>query len=110
MNNISLADFSGGASWTPIGEEFAPFNAIFEGNGREIHDLIIKRPNQNYVDLFGAVFGEIRNLGVKGCGWDFGTSSQYPTISCLPITLNKQRSFYRVFGDVMVHILSFPAE
>ena len=46
----------------------------------------------------------------QGCGWDFGTSFQYPAIPCLPITLEEQRSFYRVVdGDVRVHIPSFPS-
>ena len=47
----------------------------------------------------------------QDCGWDFGTSAQYPTISCLAIGPREQRSFYGVAGgDVRVHIPSFPSE
>ena len=32
------------------------------------------------------------------CGWDFGDSNQYPALLCMPVSPEKQRSFYSVSG------------
>ncbi len=54
--------------WEPIGEygeeEDVEFNGTFNGNGHEIRKLIIDRPDEDYVGLFGASKEEIKNLGI----------------------------------------------
>ena len=72
--HISLASYAEGKGWLPIGSagelsdacRGASFRALFEGNGWEVRNLTINRPAENCVGLFSKVFGEIRNLGVKG--------------------------------------------
>jgi len=64
-----------GAGWEPIGtlapEYYLPFTGTFDGQGYEISDLFIARPDEDYVGLFGGVssFGTdgeviVHNLGV----------------------------------------------
>ena len=57
---------SEGKGWQPIGTEDDPFTGTFDGQGYEIRDLFINRPNEDYVGLFSRVDGGgvIRNLGV----------------------------------------------
>ena len=57
---------SGGAGWQPIGTTDNPFTGTFDGQGYEIRDLFINRPDESYVGLFGWVGegGVIKNLGV----------------------------------------------
>ena len=73
--NISLASYRDGESWQPLGHDTdnsttgcqgAAFNGTFEGNGFRISDLIINRPNEDCVGLFGqmAVDSAIRNLNL----------------------------------------------
>jgi len=56
--------------WEPIGDhEFSEdmeFTGSFDGNGHEIRDLYIDRPNEEYIGLFGAIEdgAEITDLGV----------------------------------------------
>ena len=45
--------WNGGAGWDPIGGEDAPFAATFNGNGHTIANLIINRPTEDEVGLFG---------------------------------------------------------
>lgn len=59
-----------GKGWEPIGPGIFPFRGIFDfrgtfdGQGYEIRNLVINRPNENQVGLFGSVFGGvIKNLG-----------------------------------------------
>ena len=47
--------WNGGAGWAPIGDEDAPFEAAFEGNGRALANLFIDRPTMDGVGLFGVV-------------------------------------------------------
>ena len=76
INPISLANsnYSSGEGWLPLGaDEKTPdscnngdfFKAEFEGNGWEVRDLTINRPNQNCIGLFSKVSGKIRNLGLR---------------------------------------------
>ncbi len=57
--------------WLPIGAEFIPFTAIFEGNGHAIANLHIERhfdsDYANFVGLFSTVgrFGIVRNVGLS---------------------------------------------
>lgn len=59
-----------GKGWEPIGPGVLPLRGIFDfrgsfdGQGHEIRDLVINRPNENQVGLFGSVFGGvIKNVG-----------------------------------------------
>jgi len=53
---------NGGKGWRPI----EVFNRILDGQGHEIRDLFISRPNESAVGLFGAVYegGVIKDVGV----------------------------------------------
>ena len=55
----------GTGGWEPIGSETDPFTAVFDGNGRRIRNLAIRRAQQD-IGLFGAIDGEaaIRNFGL----------------------------------------------
>jgi hypothetical protein len=55
-----------GKGWQPIGTSDDQFTGNFDGQGYEIKDLFINRPDQSYVGLFGEVGqeGVTRNIGV----------------------------------------------
>jgi hypothetical protein len=53
-----------GKGWEPIGTENHPFTGIFNGQGYEICDLYINRPDKYYVGLFSYVDGIIQDVGV----------------------------------------------
>jgi uncharacterized repeat protein (TIGR02543 family) len=55
-----------GKGWQPIGTSDDQFTGNFDGQGYEIKDLFINRPDQSYVGLFGEVGqeGVTRNVGV----------------------------------------------
>ena len=57
---------NGGSGWEPIGTSDDPFTGSFYGQGYEISDLFIDRPEENYVGLFGLVYegGVIENVGL----------------------------------------------
>jgi hypothetical protein len=63
---------NGGRGWEPIGTSDAGFTGSFNGQGHEIRDLFINRPDQDYVGLFAHVswihpvesVGVIQNVGV----------------------------------------------
>lgn len=76
MANLSSGDtdYSGiGNSWSPIGDEgetypvsyAQAFWGNFYGNGNSISDLVINRPTDTYVGLFGFINGNISNLNLK---------------------------------------------
>jgi len=47
---------NGGKGWQPIGETIgSSFIGSFDGQGHEIHDLFINRPDEDLVGLFGRV-------------------------------------------------------
>ncbi len=58
---------NGGKSWQPIGAVDQLFTGSFDGQGYEIRDLHINRPDQDAVGLFCALdqSGIIKNIGVK---------------------------------------------
>jgi len=78
MNNLDsasvgyeeLAGFTanGARGWEPIGtsEPFSPLIGSFDGQGYEIRDLFIDRPDEDSVGLFGIADeeGVIKNVGV----------------------------------------------
>ena len=55
-----------GNGWQPIGSEEFPFAGSFDGQGYEIRDLFIMRPDETGVGLFGWVSSEavIESVGV----------------------------------------------
>ncbi len=76
VDNISLAAYSSGDGWQPLGHDTdgsrngcqgAAFNGAFEGNGRTISNLNINRSGEDCVGLFGYVAegSEIRNLALR---------------------------------------------
>jgi hypothetical protein len=57
---------SQGKGWKPIGTADEQFTGSFDGQGYEIEDLFISRPDEDYVGLFGEVGqeGVTKNIGV----------------------------------------------
>jgi hypothetical protein len=60
-----------GTGWQPIGTfvpmcPYAGFSGTFDGQGHEIRDVYINRPDDDLVGLFGCVYeeGVVRNVGV----------------------------------------------
>jgi len=51
--------------WDPIGFYNDPFTGNFDGDNNEIKDLVIDRPNSDYVGLFSYNTGTISNLKLK---------------------------------------------
>ena len=67
------AYYKGGVGWTPIGgsgeSTHAAYSAVFEGNGRTIANLFIKRSSNaaaddTFVGLFADLTGTVRNVGL----------------------------------------------
>ena len=68
------------------------FNALFERNGIIAAGI--------YADWYEAG----AEASAEGeCGWDFGSSSDYPALLCLPISREAQRSLYSVSLDGALH-------
>jgi hypothetical protein len=65
-NELASPTANGGKGWQPIGDEFSLFAGSFDGQGHEIVDLFIDRPDGHYVGLFSTVDeeGVIENVGV----------------------------------------------
>ena len=93
---VSDIDASGASSWNS-GEGFAPltgFNGTFDGQGNTIQGLVIDRPNEDSVGLFGVLEpgGNVTNVAVVEAnitgnnlvggivGNNKGTSSNFGTI------------------------------
>ena len=55
-----------GSGFNPIGNESKYFRGNFDGNGKEIKNIYINRPEEDYVGLFGNSSGTIEKLGVTG--------------------------------------------
>jgi len=63
-----------GKGWQPIGTEPQPFTGSFDGQGYEIRDLFIDRPDEEFVGLFAVVKerGIVEDIGVVNIavtGW-----------------------------------------
>ena len=60
------AGWTEGEGWSPVGDYEAPYNGIFDGNGRTISNLYINRPDAYSAGLFGQAgeYSVIRNLGL----------------------------------------------
>ena len=64
---LASATANGGKGWQPIGiGEYPYFVGLFDGQGYEIRDLFINRPEEERVGLFSQItwFAIIRNVGV----------------------------------------------
>jgi len=72
-DDIDLDGYAAGTGWKPIGDNSTynnrtRFQGYFNGNGKVIQNLIINRPTENYIGLFGYTSGTIiQNLGIKNC-------------------------------------------
>ena len=53
-SGVVNTNWTTGMGWEPIGDESNPFNAIFNGNGKQIKNLMINR-NTVYIGLFGYI-------------------------------------------------------
>lgn len=56
----------GGMGWKPIGTSDKRFTGSFNGQGYEIRDVFVRRPEEGFVGLFGAVGeqGLVDNVGI----------------------------------------------
>ncbi len=68
---------NGAGGWQPIGDESAPFVAVFDGAGHGIRHLAIRTAATVYVGLFGVIAEEaaIRSLGLIDSLADYTGSS-----------------------------------
>lgn len=69
MDASATAGWNGGKGFEPIGSGYyTPFMGVFNGNGRAIRSLIINRPDQDNIGLFGYVgkSGSVNGIGVAG--------------------------------------------
>lgn len=67
--DLDIAPYNQGEGWIPIGDNVNKFIGNFNGNGKTIYNLFIKRadPNSLYTGLFGFVeSGTITNLILDG--------------------------------------------
>ena len=71
-NGTELKTFlTSGTGFNPIGRSGYAFRGYFDGNGKEIKNIYINRPDEDYVALFGGASGmnngsTIENLGISG--------------------------------------------
>jgi hypothetical protein len=129
---LASSTANSGKGWQPIGNfTGGNFTGSFDGQGYEISDLFIDRPDEDYVGLFGRVIGGgvVRNVGVVNIdvtgyqyvgslvGWNYGTvSNSYSTGSVtgkLDVgglvgrqswgTVNNSYSTCSVIGDGMAY-------
>ena len=65
-NGTEIKEFlTSGTGFNPIGSESKYFDGNFDGNGKEIKNIYINRPEEDYVALFGSARG-IKSVGVSG--------------------------------------------
>ena len=87
MNDIDLADFSGG-QWVPIGDnstgnDSSRFTGSFDGQGHVIRNLTITGDTLQYAGLFGYVNGAIlENMGLEETYINVYSSSSYAVGIC----------------------------
>ncbi len=61
------ANWNSGAGFVPIGDDVGYFTGKFDGQGHVISSLMIDRPSQNYIGLFGYTDGAtISHVGMEG--------------------------------------------
>ena len=64
---------NGGQGWEPIGTSipicsFHSLTGAFDGQGYEIHDLYINRPDEDHVGLFGIAYGYVVDGVIQNVG------------------------------------------
>ena len=92
-----------GKGWQPIGSWHEPddaFTGTFDGQGCEILDLFINRPDESYVGLFCLIYSEtiIENVGVVGADVT-GDASVGALIGANGATMSDSYSTGSVCGD-----------
>lgn len=70
MKDVDLSSYisenSPSQGWNPIGVESAPFKGVLKGNGHTISGLMINRPANNNIGLFGYMAGAtVNDLTIK---------------------------------------------
>ena len=53
FKQVADIDLSGYANWIPIGNAIAKFVGVYDGGYHKISSLVINRPMEDYVGLFG---------------------------------------------------------
>ena len=71
MNDIDLGDWISenypSQGWQPIGSSSAPFQGVFDGNGKSITNFSINRSSTDYVGFFAYTSGAtVKNLTISG--------------------------------------------
>lgn len=65
---ILMADLDlSGLEFIPIANWITPFTGTFDGNGHILRNIVINRPDMDFVGLFSYLDfgGEIKNLGIE---------------------------------------------
>ena len=64
--NGNYSGMWGAKGFVPVGNDASRFTGTFDGEGHTINNLTINRPSTNYVGLFGALSGSVRDAGLVG--------------------------------------------
>ena len=73
-NDFASVTANDNGGWLPIGRDATPFTGSFDGNGHTISDLVISRPTENGVGLFGyARTASLSNLSLRSVTVNGGT-------------------------------------
>ncbi|NOR45922.1 MAG: hypothetical protein GQ534_10085 [Candidatus Delongbacteria bacterium] len=64
--DIDLSGYQSGEGWIPLGNITLNFTGFYDGEGHKVTNLVINRPTENYVGLFGYTMdnSEIKNIGL----------------------------------------------
>jgi hypothetical protein len=91
---------NGGKGWQPIGGIDSHFTGTFDGQGHEIHNLFINRPDEERVALFASVHtgGTVKDVGVVN-----GTINGYDFVGSLVASNGGTVSNSYSSGSVMGH-------
>ncbi len=75
IDATTTTSWNGGEGLTPIGNQSVNFMGVFDGNDREISNLVVNHPDSGKVGLFGDVgnVGVVKRLTLAG-GWMTGTN------------------------------------
>ena len=68
IDATDTATWNDGSGFEPIGDDITPFTGFFDGQGYVISGLVINRPDEEFVGLFGVVGGggEIKEVTLEG--------------------------------------------
>ncbi len=63
--DLGVSPWNTGRGWLPIGDDYKKFTGSYDGNGFTISNLIINRPDENWIGLLGYSHGaKLRNIVV----------------------------------------------